>query len=493
MKTVHLYILSFLFILTPFILIAQEQAENEDALVYKIELFGSAATGSTTPFWIVSNKYGKIPLDSNNGYLSAGVFQNQRFGKGFYWNAGLDVIASTSRYRNVYVQQVYGEIGYKKLQLSIGSKEKYNSLWDRNLSSGDMVFSNNARPLPEINVSLTDFVPIPFTQGWVHLRGDFAAGRSFDTKYLEQFVNDKQIYVKNTLWHHKSLYLRALDSKNGSPFSATLGVQHWAQWGGTSTKYGKQPSSLKDFIRIVTFKEGGSGATASDQANALGNHYGSYDIKFSYKKENWEASFYHQRFFEDGSGAEWATRWDGLWGLEINLPTISWLRKVVLETVETRHQSGTMHFIKFDREYFYSRRGGGNDNYYNNGEYTTGVSYFNRSLASPLLLSPEYNEDGALGFKCNRVKDWHVGAEGDINPQLSYRLLFTVMNNFGTHSRPYRAKKFGVSSVVDITYQHPQLKDWLFKGSLANDAGNVVDNGIGFSVSVIRRGVLKNW
>lgn len=59
-----------------------------------------------------------------------------------------------------------------------------------------MVFSNNARPLPEINVSLTDFVPIPFTQGWVHLRGDFAAGRSFDTKYLEQFVNDKQIYVK---------------------------------------------------------------------------------------------------------------------------------------------------------------------------------------------------------------------------------------------------------------------------------------------------------
>ncbi|MCD7931209.1 MAG: hypothetical protein LUH15_07490 [Tannerellaceae bacterium] len=128
MKTVHLYILSFLFILTPFILTAQEQAENEEALVYKIELFGSAATGSTTPFWIVSNKYGKIPLDSNNSYLSAGVFQNQRFGKGFYWNAGLDVIASTSRYRNVYVQQVYGEIGYKKLQLSIGSKEKYNSL-----------------------------------------------------------------------------------------------------------------------------------------------------------------------------------------------------------------------------------------------------------------------------------------------------------------------------------------------------------------------------
>ncbi|MCD7931208.1 MAG: hypothetical protein LUH15_07480 [Tannerellaceae bacterium] len=106
------------------------------------------------------------------------------------------------------------------------------------------------------------------------------------------------------------------------------------------------------------------------------------------------------------------------------------------------------------------------------------MSYFNRSLASPLLPSPEYNEDGALGFKCNRVKDWHVGAEGDVNPQLSYRVLFTVMNNFGTHSRPYRAKKFGVSSAVDITYQHPQLRDWLFKGSLANDAGNVVDNGI---------------
>ena len=43
--------------------------EAEDATSYKAEVFGSASSGSTTPFWMVSNRYGVVPLDANNGYL----------------------------------------------------------------------------------------------------------------------------------------------------------------------------------------------------------------------------------------------------------------------------------------------------------------------------------------------------------------------------------------------------------------------------------------
>ena len=211
-----------------------QTTDIQDATIYKTELFGSAATGSNTPFWMVSNRYGIVPQEAGNGLLNAGVFHNQHFGKGFRWGAGLDVVAAVPRYRNVFIQQAYAEIGYKSLLFSVGSKERYNSLWDRNLSSGDMVQSTNARPIPEVNLSMPEFTLVPLTKGWLQVRGDFAIGRSFDTDYLKDFANSKQVYIKNVLWHHKSFFFRIKDTENDFPLSLTAGVQHYAQWGGTS-------------------------------------------------------------------------------------------------------------------------------------------------------------------------------------------------------------------------------------------------------------------
>ena len=73
---------------------AQEEETTPEATTYKAEIFGSVASGDNTPFWMVSNRYGIVPLEANNGYLNAGVFHNQTFGKGFRWGAGLDVVAA---------------------------------------------------------------------------------------------------------------------------------------------------------------------------------------------------------------------------------------------------------------------------------------------------------------------------------------------------------------------------------------------------------------
>ena len=143
--------------------------EVEDATSYKAEVFGSASSGSTTPFWMVSNRYGIVPLDANNGYLNAGVFHQQYLGKGFRWSAGLDIVAAVPRYRNVYIQQIYAELGYKSMLLSVGSKENRHSLWDHSLSSGDMVLSPNARPIPEIKLSMPEFTVVPLTKGWMQI------------------------------------------------------------------------------------------------------------------------------------------------------------------------------------------------------------------------------------------------------------------------------------------------------------------------------------
>ena len=69
----------------------------------------------------------------------------------------------------------------------------------------------------------------------MQVKGDFAVGRSFDKDYLANFTNNKQTYVDNVLWHHKSLFVQIKDTRNDFPLSGVIGVQHWAQWGGTST------------------------------------------------------------------------------------------------------------------------------------------------------------------------------------------------------------------------------------------------------------------
>lgn len=86
---------------------AQEENEiAENATSYKAEIAGSVASGEQTPFWLVSNRYGVVPLQANNGYLKTGVFHQQTFGKGFRWAAGFDIVAAIPREHNIYIQQL---------------------------------------------------------------------------------------------------------------------------------------------------------------------------------------------------------------------------------------------------------------------------------------------------------------------------------------------------------------------------------------------------
>lgn len=493
MKPVHLIIISFAVFGFSAAASAQQEAE-EDATIYTAEAFGSAATGTNTPFWMASNRYGVVPLDAGNGFLRAAAFHNQHFGAGMSWGAGLDAVVTAPRQKNVFIQQLYAELGYKCLLLTAGSKQRYISLWDRTLSSGDMVESANARPIPEVNLSVPLFTPIPWTKGWAQFKGDFAVGKSMDKGYLESFANPERYYIKDVLWHHKSFFVQIKDSRGEFPFAFALGVRDVAQWGGTSTnpKIGEQPHSFKDFIRVVMGKSGGSDATESDQINVLGSHYGSYDFKLSYTPDNWAAHAYYQHYYNDKSGMVFDNGTDGLWGLQLDLPALPWLRKVVAEYLVTMNQSGPLHYLWFDHE-THPGRGGGNDDYYNNGEYLTGLSYFNRGLGSPLIPAPEYNADGYLGFLNNRVRSWHFGAEGALSQQVSYRVLFTAMNGWGLSLRPFLEKKTGTSCLVDIAYTHPRLAGWVFTGSVAADTGTMIGRSAGFGLSVAKRGILKRW
>ena len=471
------------------------QSEIHGSTVYNIESFGSAATDKYTPFWIVSNKYGVTSLDAGNAYIRSGIFHNQSLGNGLQWSAGVDIVAATPRYRNLYAQQVYAGIRYKSLDLTIGSKENYTSLWDRDLSSGDMVVSANARPIPEINISVPQFTAVPLTKGIMQFKGNFAIGRSFDTDYIEHFVNENQYFIKNILWHHKSLHIKLIDPQNRIPVTTSFGIRHHAQWGGTSSDpgVGVQPHSLKDFMRIITGRSGGEDAVSSDRLNVLGNHYGSYEMKVGYLNYVFDIYVYKQHYIDDTSGIEYYNYPDGLYGIQAALHNFSLIKKIVFEYVYTRHQSGSIHMISYDHSK-YPGYGGGSDDYYNNGEYRTGVSYFNRSIGSPLLTSPEYNKNGNIGFKNNRIRAFHLGLQGYLSKQVSYRILATSSEGWGTMSKPFLSKENNFSCAAKISYCHPHLNDWLFSGEIATDFGSTIyGDNTGISISIAKSGILKRW
>ncbi len=183
---------------------------------------------------------------------------------------------------------------------------------------------------------------------------------------------------------------------------------------------------------------------------------------------------------------------DGLWGVQLDLPRFPWLRKVVTEYLVTRNQSGPFHFIIFDHDK-YQGPGGGGDDYYNNGEYKTGASYFGHGIGSPLLTSPQYNTNGDVDFKNTRVRAWHLAFEGDLSPMVSYRLKYTLMNSWGTPYAPFRNNQRSNSGQVEVKYRHPSLQGWEFTGAVAADAGSLYGDNVGFSLSVCKRGILKSW
>ena len=444
---------------------------------------------------MISNQNGVIPLEANNAYLRTDIGYHHLLGKDLSWTTKVDLIAVTPRYRNFYIQQLYTELAYKGIRLSIGSHETgqyMQTVTNPFLSSGDIGFSSNARPVPEINVYTPSFITLPWMGDWVQAKGSFAVGRSFDTDYLNSFINAKQYYIQNMLWHHKSLYFQLKDTKKEFPVSFIVGMRHVAQWGGEATDpklKGHQPYSFKDFIRIILSQSGNESATMSDQINALGSHHGTYDFRLGFEKNDWAVYGYYQHIFSDASGMEFKNALDGLKGIQIEISKFPWLKTIVFEHLYTLNQSGPFHFIQYDHDK-YPGYGGGGDDYYNNGEYTTGFSYFNRSLGSPLMISPEYNRDGKLGFKHNRVQAWYLGAEGAICRNLSYRFLFSTMESFGTPFVPTIQKLTATSFKTDCYYVY---KDWTFTASVAADKGSLFGDHWGFGLSIRKQGIIKTY
>ena len=467
-------------------------AFSQDKLDYRFDLFGSASTGKYTPLWLTSNTYGTVPLRPDNGYVRGDLAWKHSFLNKIKVEAEADVITAAKHTSSVWIQQLYAAVSYRNIGFFAGVKERYNSMLDKNLSMGDMTYSTNARPMPEINFSFPDYTNIPFTKEYMQFKSDFAVGKSFDNNYILRTKNQNTRYSIDILWHHKSLFLKWEDPAGRFPFLGIIGLEHAAQWGGWTSyqDFGNNPKTLKDFVRIVLCESGDSKAIEGEQINVLGNHLGTYNVKIAYKHKTFQTALYKQHYFDDNSGLEMANWRDGIWGGELTFFNCPFLQKVVLEYLQTTNQSGPLHFLYYDPELYPNTRGGGNDSYYNHGIYYSGWSYFGRGIGNALLTSPEYNDDQTLGFKNNRLKAIHLGLEGKISSGFSYRTLFTGMYGWGTMSIPFIKRQNNFSSLIECIYTPEKQSGWQIGLQVSFDKGDLYGDSFGCSLKISKAGVI---
>jgi hypothetical protein len=473
---------------------------------YRVETFGSAATGEHTPFWTVNRNWGVVPLDANNFYLRGSLHHEQTLNKDWAWEAGVDFIGAKSpNYGNPWIQQIYGRLKWKIWQMDIGSREDYVSALNQKLSSGDFVNSNNARPHPQIKVSVPQYLIIPYTKGNVSIKGDFAVGYYDDNQWKEDRAAPNNIdYSKNVLSHRKSAFLRFGDIETKNKQQFIMGISHVAQWGGVAYQYKgtgyvslHESKNFEDFLRMMMAMKGSSKASQTDQLNAAGYSSGTYTLKYDRKLRNsCQLSVYLQHFFEDGSGMGFQNWRDNLIGAEFHTGKKSLISGCVFEYVYTKQQTGAVHFnYEMDdahRNQLF-KKGNGNDNYYNHIEYTHGISYFGKSMGTPLLLSPEYNTDGSLNFKGSRILAFHLAVEGYLHPSLQYRLLCTTGQNWGRYYVPFKAVKKGFVSQLELIYTPERIKDLIIQLSVGLDKGDFFGGDtFGGGITLTKRGMLYN-
>ncbi|MCM1348199.1 MAG: capsule assembly Wzi family protein [Firmicutes bacterium] len=465
---------------------------------YKVE--GMAATSSGhTPFWLLNNRLGLSSLKQNNGYIRGAAIREMATDKRFSWGAGIDLVVPYNFTSNFVIQQLYGEIRYRCLEFTLGSKERYMGLVNRELSSGDLTFSLNARPVPQAFLAMPRYEWVPWTRHWLAAKAYVSFGMFTDWRWQRDLVGPDGRWTEKLLYHSKGLFLRLGDPAR-HPFLLEGGLEMGAQFGGTAyfvDDYGQHhvvhlPHGAKDIIKII-FPMGGGDSSDPDQlgevANVLGNHLGQWSaaLTFAPRNSEWQFRTYYLHYFDDHSQMFLQHAWkDMLLGVEVTFPKNPVISQFVYEYLYSKDQSGAVYW---DHNENIPEQVSGRDDYYNHYIYP-GWSHWGMGMGNPLIISPIYNKDNTLMFYHNRIKGHHFGWKGQPFVQLSYRVLISYTRSWGTYNYPTANVMHNFNSMLEATYSPRRLKGWDFRLGLAADGGRLLGKSFGAMLTISKSGCL---
>lgn len=485
----NLYKITFLTLATIFfssVIARGADASLEDSPVfYDIETRASFAGGENTPFWLVSNIHGLGSPQFNNGYVKGEIYKPLNTRKRWSWGAGADLSGGWNIPAAFAVRQLYAEIHYRGLWASIGSKN-YGSYYNNHkLSTGDLLFSDNAMAIPQLRIGTNGFAPFWGTKGWFSVRGYLAYGFFTDSNWVKNWVNPHSNRTSNVLFCSRGIWLRGgrLDK---FPVTLDVGVEMGTQFGGTVYIDGnkiKMPRNLKAWIKALVPMSGGDDTPEGEQINVQGNMTGEYSISVSISPgHGWFIRPYWEHYFEDHSQLtfEYGPWKDGLYGLEIKFPENPFVSTLVYEYIGTKDQTGSV-LNNYTPEI--PDQVSGRDNYFNHYIYGCWQNW-GMTMGTPLAISPVYNRTHYLTVYNTRFIANHFGISGNPCRNIDWRLLLTFSRNWGSYGRPLPDVMDNWSGLVEATYHCHKIHGLYAKGSLAWDHGKLLGNNFGGMISV---------
>ena len=351
----------------------------------------------------ISVHFGKNPTNLNYWWLEKNNFGIKP--EKFYLNNKLKIQKSKFNFQIDFLlqeEESYFKETFLKYNFSdntflrLGKYYRdFSTYLNDSLSSGHMLISHNAEPMPKIGLVSSKKI-----KKNKNISFDFGISHGvFNYKETIQYINDRgeetyDFYTKSPFLHEKFLYIN-INKKN---YKVGIGLVHEAMWAGSTLGNGQQPNKLKDFFKILTAEDGPY--EGGPHANALGNHLGIWD--FYYEKNNNDKiiKIYYQHFFEDTSSLRFRNEIDGLWGIELKNYISN--TNILLEYLDTSH-------AKMDPPYQL-------DYYYSNYQYTPGWTYGNNIIGNPFV-----NSDGSeAGFE--ELKLLHLGIDGEMPSNHYYKI-----------------------------------------------------------------------
>lgn len=421
---------------------------NQDFILHSVD--------NETPLFIKSNKWGRVTNDFAQSISTVSLEKGFKY-KDLNVTIGSDVSFILSENPTFLVNEFFLGLDYYFLSMTLGKKKQTMGDTPLELSSGSMTVSNNASPIPKINIGIFNYFTIPYTFNILQVKGNLAHG------WLQ---GDRS--VDDILLHEKSLYFR-LDSQIGLlPYG---GLVHESLWYGkpVSGMYKDQylsDLSLKNYIIIFRARSGEEDATyEGDQLNKLGNHLGAWEYGLYGNFEMVDFQFYYQHFFEDGSGMEYQNEYDGLWGVLFKPYFVDFIDNLLFEFLTTKFQSGELH----DKDGIVL---GGRDSYYSHGIYLNGWTHLNNILGNSFFSASGEDED--LLVSNNRMEIFHLGINGSLTDRIDYNLKGAYANYYPAYALAslYSEKTTMIHLYMDLSMKDIFINDLDVTWGVSYDFGD---------------------
>ncbi len=514
--------LSYILLLfCPLLVIAQK---NPFAKASKeVEAATYISTSGGNPFWLRSNQYGIIPLESQGMLLRARIatgtataqtslgkptaqptpgegelleFSSVKKSKSLSFDYALDVVANIGQVNRLLIPEAYAAIKWKAFELYTGRRREIVGLVDSTLSAGSFIWSGNALPLPKVQLSIPEYTSI-IGKGLISIKGSYAHGW-FDNGYVENFF-----------LHQKTLYGRVGRSHWKVKFYG--GFNHQVQWGGKPATpiievsptgedrlITKFPSGWNAYYQVVTGQSlnkdqnGGAlieeGVPFNEAFNRAGNHLGTVDVGAEFMLNTGRLTVYRQSIYEDGSLFYLNNISDGLVGISYKAISEGYgVKHLTFEYLKTSNQGG--------------RGGSGNtipelrgqDSYFDNGLYRNGWTYNGNVIGSPFLTTTsaikKSNLPGPLpvsalgsGIMNNRVHAFTLS-------MASHHQMFdglsrvSISRNFGTYGSPIDFTNFSLYQEAAF----PWKSNYLATLAVGVDGGQLFGTQAGIMAAVKRK------